>query len=163
MLTGDNERVAKGLAAKVGISNVLANVLPDRKLEEIKRLQAQGKTVAMVGDGINDAPALTRADIGFAIGSGTDIAIESGNVILMKEDLRDVAKAIKLSCKTMTKIKQNLIFAFVYNLVAIPLAAGAFYFLIHTLVLPTVAAVAMVISDIVVVGNSLLLKRYIPS
>lgn len=163
MLTGDNERVAKGLAAKIGISKVLANVLPDQKLEEIKKLQAQGKTVAMVGDGINDAPALTQADIGFAIGSGTDIAIESGNVILMKEDLRDVVKAIKLSNKTMTKIKQNLIFAFAYNLVAIPLAAGAFYFLIHTLVLPTVAAIAMVLSDIVVVGNSLLLKKYMVS
>ena len=159
MLTGDNERVAKGIANKIGISNTLANVLPDAKLIEIKKLQQQGRIVAMVGDGINDAPALTQSDVGFAISSGTDIAMESGDVILMKENLNDINWIIKFSKKTMNKIKQNLVAAFFYNIIAIPFAAGVFYSLTHTLVHPTFAAIAMVVSNVVVICNSLLLKN----
>ena len=163
MVTGDNERVAKAIAKQLGIEKVFANVLPAIKVEKIKELQSQGKTVAMVGDGINDAPALAQADLGIAIGSGTDIAIEAGEIVLVKEDLRDVGYALKLSRKTMSKIKQNLFFAFVYNITAIPVAAGALYPIISRLVLsPMLAAFAMVLSDICVVSNSLLLRRCKP-
>ena len=161
MLTGDNRRTATSIAKKLDIERVLAEVLPGEKAAAIRNLQEEGKIVAMVGDGINDAPALTQADIGIAIGSGTDVAIEAGNIVLIREDIRDVAASLRLSQQTMSKIKQNLFLAFVYNIVAIPVAAGALYPVTHELVLsPMLAAVAMVLSDISVVGNSLLLRRF---
>jgi Cu+-exporting ATPase len=161
MLTGDNERVAKAIAKKAGIDQVIADVLPKDKVNEIKKLQRNCEVVGMVGDGINDAPALTQADVGIAIGAGTDVAIEAGEVVLMKNDLTDVARFMELSRKTMNKIKQNLFFAFFYNVAAIPVAAGVLYpFLGIVVISPMVAAIAMVLSDITVVGNSLLLKRF---
>jgi Cu+-exporting ATPase len=161
MLTGDNERVAKAIAKKAGIDQVIADVLPKDKVNEIKKLQRKGEVVGMVGDGINDAPALTQADVGIAIGAGTDVAIEAGEVVLIKNDLTDVACFMELSRKTMNKIKQNLFFAFLYNMVAIPVAAGVLYpFLSIVVISPMVAAIAMVLSDVTVVGNSLLLKRF---
>jgi Cu+-exporting ATPase len=151
MLTGDNERTAKAIASQLGIDNIIANVLPWQKEEAIKKLQSEGKVVAMVGDGINDAPALATAEIGIAIGSGTDIAKETGGIVLIKDDLRDVALAIELSKKTMRKINTNLFWAFAYNTVMIPVAALA-------LLNPIYAAGAMAISSLTVVSNSALLK-----
>ncbi len=160
MLTGDNQRASRAIAKELDIDHFLAEVLPGEKTHIIKNLQ-QGGVVAMIGDGINDAPALTQADIGIAIGSGTDVAKEAGNIVLIKQDLRDVVCSVKLSKKTMGKIKQNLGLAFIYNVIAIPIAAGILYPVFHTLVLsPMLAAVAMVLSDISVVGNSLLLRRF---
>ncbi|MEM2486890.1 MAG: heavy metal translocating P-type ATPase, partial [Candidatus Bathyarchaeia archaeon] len=161
MITGDNERTANAIAKQLGVDKALAQVSPGDKAREVKRLQEEGKIVAMVGDGVNDAPALTQADVGIAMGSGTDIAMESGSIVLMKGDIRDTVCFIELSGKTMSKIKENLFFAFVYNVIAIPIAAGILYPLLHTLILsPMLAAVAMILSDICVIGNSLLLKRF---
>ncbi len=153
MLTGDNERTAKAIAMQVGIDRVIANVLPGEKADVIKKLQAEGKVVAMVGDGINDAPALAQSDIGIAVGSGSDVAKETGGIVLIKDDLRDVVAGIKLSKATMKKIKQNMFWALGYNTAAIPIAAVG-------LLNPIIAAAAMAISSLSVVANSALLKRF---
>ncbi len=166
MLTGDNERTAKAIAKKLGVERVLAEVLPQQKEAMIEKLQREGKIVAMVGDGINDAPALARADVGIAIGSGTDVAKETGGIVLVKEDLRDVVISIKLSKSTVSKIKQNLFWAFAYNAALIPIAAGAlvpFFGAQVYNVLPFLAAGAMAFSSVTVVSNSLLLERFKPS
>jgi Cu+-exporting ATPase len=163
MLTGDNSRTAAAIAEKAGIDQFVAEVLPQQKEEKIESLQREGRVVAMVGDGINDAPALAKADVGIAIGSGTDIAKETGGIVLIKDDLRNVATAIKLSRKTLSKIKQNLFWAFAYNVVLIPVAAGALVpvFGVHVYtVLPFLAAGAMAISSVTVLSNSLLLFRF---
>lgn len=159
MITGDNKRTAKAMATQVNIDEVLANVLPGDKADKIKELQQSGKKVAMVGDGINDAPALTQADMGIAIGSGTDIAIEAGDIVLIKEDLRDVIVAMKLSAYVMKKIKQNFFWAFIYNVLGIPIAAGVLYIFTGWLLNPVIAGTAMAFSSVSVVLNSLHLKR----
>lgn len=156
MLTGDNERVAKALAADLGIDRVIANVPPNEKATVISGLQAEGKIVAMVGDGINDAPALTQADVGIAIGSGTEIAKEAGGIVLTKDDLRGVVSALKLSRKTVNKIKQNMFWALFYNSAGIPIAAGVLY--PYLVLRPEIAALAMALSSVSVVTNSLLLR-----
>ncbi|GKS81649.1 copper-translocating P-type ATPase [Ligilactobacillus pabuli] len=157
MLTGDNQRVAQAIANEVGIDQVIADVLPQDKAEQIKQLQAQGK-VAFVGDGINDAPALSTADVGIAMGSGTDIAIDSGGIVLVKNDLRDVDRALALSKKTFGRIKLNLFWAFIYNVLGIPVAAGVFYGLGLTLS-PEIAGLAMAFSSLSVVTSSVLLNQ----
>ena len=191
MITGDNPKTAEAIAKQVGIDRALAEVLPEQKAQEIKKLQAEGKSVAMVGDGINDSPALAQADIGIAIGSGTDVAIETGEVILVKDDLRDVASAIQLSGKTIKKVWQNLFWAFVYNVAAIPIAGGIhllvtqsslgvaapwvvsiaenygitgriFFNFSQATLRPEIAGFAMAFSSVSVVANSLLLRRYTP-
>jgi len=162
MLTGDSKKVAEAIAKQLGIDEVLAEVLPDEKVKAIEKLQRRGRFVAMVGDGINDAPALTQANVGIALGGGTDIAIEAGDIVLVKDDPRDVATSIKLSQKTLRKIKQNLFWAFFYNMLTIPLAAGILYPAFQVLVRPEIAAATMILSDITVVGNSMLLKRWKP-
>lgn len=160
MITGDNEKAARAIGKELGIDKILAEVLPQNKEEEVKKLQKEGKIVGAVGDGINDAPMLARADIGIAMGAGTDIAKETGGIILVKDDIRDVVKAVELSRATFSKIKQNIFFAFLYNILAIPIAGGLFYHWLGFLLRPEIAALAMVLSDISVVGNSLLLKRF---
>lgn len=162
MITGDNERTAKAIARQVGVNRVLAEVLPEDKASEIKRLQDEGKIVAMVGDGINDAPALAQADIGIAVGSGTDVAMETGDIVLVKNDLRDVVISIQLSRATMSKIKQGLFWAFAYNTVLIPVAAGVLYPFMGILLDPVFAAAAMAFSSVSVVTNASLLKRFKP-
>jgi Cu+-exporting ATPase len=165
MLTGDNERTAKAVASKLGISRVIAQVLPQQKAQVISKLKDEGKVVAMVGDGINDAPALATADLGIAIGSGTDVAKETGGIILIKDDLRDVVTALDLGKKTVSKIKQNLFWAFVYNAGLIPIAGGVLVPFLGVGMfgwLPILAGVAMAMSSVTVVGNSILLGRYKP-
>jgi Cu+-exporting ATPase len=162
MITGDNERTAKAIAQQAGVNRVLAEVLPNEKATEIKRLQAEGKVVAMVGDGINDAPALAQANIGIAVGSGTDVALETGDIVLIKNDLRDVVVGIQLSRATMRKIRQNLFWAFFYNIALVPMAAGILYPFIHVLFDPVYAAAAMASSSVTVVTNASLLKRFRP-
>jgi Cu+-exporting ATPase len=162
MITGDNPRTAKAVASRTGIDRVLAEVLPGRKADEVQRIQAEGKIVAMVGDGINDAPALARANVGMAIGTGADIAMESADVVLMSGDLGGVVTAIALSRAALRNIRQNLFWAFAYNVILIPVAAGALYPSYGVLLNPILAAAAMGLSSVTVVTNALRLRRFHP-
>jgi len=159
MITGDNKRTANAIAKTLGIENVFAEVLPDQKSDYVKKLQKEGKIVAMVGDGINDAPALAQADLGIAMSQGSDIAIEAGNIVLMKSNPQDVVSAIILGKKTINKIKQNLFWALIYNVIGIPVAAGILYYPFGILLSPVFAGAAMALSSVSVVSNSLLLKN----
>jgi Cu+-exporting ATPase len=159
MLTGDSATTARSVAARLGIDEVIAGVLPDRKAAKVRELQAQGRKVAMAGDGINDAPALAQAQVGIAMGTGTDVAMESAGVTLVKGDLNGIVRARKLSRATMANIKQNLFFAFVYNSLGVPIAAGALYPFFGLLLSPIIAAAAMSLSSVSVIGNALRLNR----
>lgn len=162
MVTGDNEKTANAIGSQVGIDKVISQVMPQDKEEQVKKLQNQGKKVAMVGDGINDAPALARADVGIAIGAGTDIAMDSADIVLMKNDLLDVSTAIQLSRKVMRNIKQNLFWAFFYNIIGIPVAAGLFYLSFGLKLSPMIGAAAMSFSSVCVVSNALRLRFFKP-
>jgi P-type Cu+ transporter len=162
MMTGDNRRTADVIAKQLGIDRVLAEVLPGQKAERVAALQKEGKVVAMVGDGVNDAPALAQADLGIAVGSGTDVAIETGDIVLIRNDLRDVVAAIQLSTRTSVKIRQNLFWAFAFNTIGIPVAAGILYPSFQLLLPPALAAGAMALSSVTVVTNAALLRTYVP-
>jgi Cu+-exporting ATPase len=166
ILTGDNRGTAEAIAREAGVDRVISEVLPGQKAEKIKELQAQGNVVAMVGDGINDAPALAAADVGIALGSGTDIAMEAGGIVLIKDDLRDVVAAIQLSRRTVRKIRQNLFWAFFYNTALIPLAAGILAVGlipgVNIVLNPIIAGAAMGFSSVSVVMNSMTLRRFRP-
>ena len=159
MLTGDSRTTAQAVARTLGLDDVIAEVQPAEKAEVIKRLQAEGHVVAMAGDGINDAPALAQADVGIAMGSGTDVAMESADITLVKGDLRGIVRARRLSRLTMSNIRQNLFFAFIYNVLGVPVAAGVLYPSFGLLLSPIIAAAAMSFSSVSVVGNALRLRR----
>jgi Cu+-exporting ATPase len=159
MLTGDNRKTAEAVARKLGINEVEAEVLPEDKSRIVAQLKAQGRVVAMAGDGVNDAPALAAADVGIAMGTGTDVAIESAGVTLLKGDLTGIARARSLSRATMSNIRQNLFFAFAYNVAGIPIAAGALYPITGDMLSPIIAAAAMALSSVSVIANSLRLNK----
>jgi len=159
MLTGDSRKTAEAVAAKLDIDRIQAEVLPDQKAAVVKQLQAEGRIVAMAGDGINDAPALAQAQVGIAMGTGTDVAMESAGVTLVKGDLRGIVRALRLSRATMRNIRQNLFFAFIYNAAGVPIAAGVLYPFFGLLLSPMIAAAAMSFSSVSVIGNALRLRR----
>lgn len=159
MLTGDNEVTAQAVAIKLGLTEVIADVRPEQKIAVIKRLQAEGRKVAMAGDGVNDAPALAQADVGIAMGSGTDIAMQSASVTLIKGDLRGIVRARNLSRATLRNIRQNLFFAFIYNVLGVPVAAGILYPVFGWLLSPMIASAAMSLSSVSVIGNALRLRN----
>lgn len=159
MVTGDSRPTAEAVARKLGINEVEAEVLPEQKIETIRRLQAEGRIVAMAGDGVNDAPALAQADVGIAMGTGADVAMESADITLVKGDLRGIVRARRLSQATMRNIRQNLFFAFFYNVIGVPIAAGVLYPFFHLLLSPMIASAAMTFSSVSVIANALRLRK----